>query len=219
MSTLRRPPTHANSAPKPACRAVLNPRQHTTDSPRQAESRAAKPLKTRAIRPAVPVVFQNNDLLVTAFLIDHRPVEVALGFRFDYRGRSVVISGDTLPTESLRRHAEGADLLLHEALQPDMLRGLSHAANISGRDVVVNVSTDILTYHTFPEEAARIAQDANVGHLVLHHILPPMPAAILHPVFLGDSRKYYRGPITIGADGMLFSLPAGSTKVQRRWLL
>jgi ribonuclease Z len=165
------------------------------------------------------VVFRSDDLLVTAFLVDHRPVEPAIGFRFDYRGRSVVISGDTLPTESLRRHAEGADLLLHEALQPDMLRSLSHAAKASGRDVAAKVSTDILTYHTFPEEAARIAQDANVGHLVLHHILPPMPAAILHPAFLGDSRKYYRGPITIGADGMLFSLPTGSTKVQRRSLL
>jgi len=56
MSTLRRPTTHANSAPKPACRAVLNPRQHTTDSLRQAESRAVKPVKTRAILPAVPTI-------------------------------------------------------------------------------------------------------------------------------------------------------------------
>jgi len=165
------------------------------------------------------VFFQTSDLKVTAFLVDHRPVEPAFGFRFDYKGRSVVISGDTLPCDSLRRQAEGVDLLLHEALQPEMLRVMNQAGATSGRDVVANVSSDILTYHTFTEEAARIARDANVRHLVLFHIIPPMPAAVFQSAFLGDSRKYYKGPITIGVDGMLFSMYPNSTKIHKKWLL
>jgi ribonuclease Z len=156
---------------------------------------------------------------VTAFLVDHRPVEPALGFRFDYKGRSAVVSGDTLPTESLRRQAEGVDLLLHEAMQPEMLRIMNKAGIASGRDVIAKVSSDILTYHTFPEEAARIARDADVRHLVLFHIIPPMPVAIFHSAFLGNSRKYYQGPITIGMDGMLFSLPPNSTDIKKKWIL
>jgi ribonuclease Z len=164
------------------------------------------------------VVFQTGDLKVTAFLVDHRPVKPAFGFRFDYKGRSVVISGDTLPSESLRHQAEGVDLLLHEALQPEMLRIISQAS-ITRSKVIAKVTTDILTYHTFPEEAARIARDANVGHLVLFHIIPPTPMAFFHSAFLGDSKKYYQGPITVGVDGMLFSMPPNSTKILKKWLL
>jgi ribonuclease Z len=165
------------------------------------------------------VVFQTDDLIVTAFLVDHRPVIPAFGFRFDYKGRSVVISGDTLPSESLRRQAKNVDLLLHEALQPDMLRVLNQASITSGRDVVVKVTSDILTYHTFPEEAARIAKDAGVRQLVLHHIIPPAPMAFFHSAFLGDSKKYYQGPITVGVDGMLFSMLPNSTTIKKKWLL
>jgi len=165
------------------------------------------------------VFFQTNDLKVTAFLVDHRPVEPAIGFRFDYKGRSVVISGDTLPCDSLRHQAEGVDLLLHEALQPEMLRVINQAGAASGREVVANVSMDILTYHTFTEEAARIARDANVRHLVLFHIIPPTPAAVFQSAFVGNSKKYYKGPITFGVDGLLFSMPPNSTKILKKWFL
>jgi ribonuclease Z len=130
----------------------------------------------------------------------------------------VVISGDTLPCESLRHQAKGVDLLLHEALQPEMLRIISQAG-ITRSQVLPKVTTDILTYHTFPEEAARIARDTNVRHLVLFHILPPTPMAFFKSAFLGDSGDYYDGPITVGVDGMLFSMPPNSPKIQKKWLL
>jgi ribonuclease Z len=104
-------------------------------------------------------------------------------------------------------------------MQPKMLQTLTQAGMASARAVVANVATDILTYHTFPEEAARIARDANVRHLVLFHIIPAMPASILHSTFLGDSRKYYQGPITIGMDGMLFSMPPNSTEILEKWII
>lgn len=165
------------------------------------------------------VVFQTDDLTVTAFLVDHRPVEPAVGYRFDYKGRSVVLSGDTLPSESLMRQAEGVDLLLHDAMEPEMLAVLNRAAAATGQDVAATVANDILTYHTFPEEVARIARDANVGHLVMTHILPPMPASILHEAFLGDSRRTYGGPITVAHDGMLFSLLPDTDEIERQWIL
>lgn len=164
-------------------------------------------------------MFQNDDLKVTAFLVDHRPVEPAFGYRFDYKGRSVVISGDTLPDETLRNQAQDVDLLLHEVLDPEMLLAMNQAAARSGRTVARNVTHDILTYHTFPEEAARIARDVNTRHLVFYHFIPPVPMSILHPAFLGDSRKYFDGPITMGAEGMVFSLPPDSNRIERGWLL
>lgn len=165
------------------------------------------------------VVFEDDDLKVTAFLVSHSPAEPALGFRFDYRGRSLVISGDTMPSESMRHYSKGVDLLLHEALQPAMLRVLHRAALANGNQVGAKVFADIPSYHTSPEEAARIARDAGVRYLVLYHLIPPLPAAFFNPAFVGDAADYYEGPITVAADGMLFSMPPNSTEISRGWLL
>jgi ribonuclease Z len=164
-------------------------------------------------------IFEAPGLKVTAFLVDHRPAEPAVGFRFDYKGRSLVISGDTLPSETLRRQAQRADILLHEALQPEMLQIMHDAALRAGQANTAQLTSDILTYHTFPEEVARIARDAHVRQVVLHHFLPQVPMRILHSAFLGDARKIFGGKITMGVEGMLLSLPPNSADVRRGWLL
>jgi len=65
------------------------------------------------------VVYENNGVKITAFDVDHGPVKPALGYRVDYGGRSVVLSGDTRPSENLIRFAKGADLLVHEVYYVD----------------------------------------------------------------------------------------------------
>ena len=64
-----------------------------------------------------------------------------------------------------------------------------------------------------PEEAAQAAQEAGVDHLVYYHIVPQLPVKLLESVFLGDSKSIFDGKITVGEDGMIFTLPAGS-KIQ-----
>jgi ribonuclease Z len=156
---------------------------------------------------------------VTAFLVDHRPVKPAFGYRFDYKGRSLVISGDTLPSESLRRQAQGADILLHEALQPEMLQIIHDAGLRRGQPNQAQLAKDIPSYHTFPEEVARIARDVNVRHVVFHHFLPQVSMRIFHSAFLGDTRKIFSGPVSMGVEGMMFSLPAETSDIDLRWLL
>jgi len=165
------------------------------------------------------VIIDEDGLTVTAFLVDHGPVKPAVGYRFDYKGRSVVISGDTSPTPSLRLQAKGADLLVQEALQPVLVQVLRDVAEKSNRPNMAKILSDIQNYHTSPEDAARMAQEAGVRHLLFYHVLPPLPVSMLKAAFLGDAKKIYHGPITLGEDGMLFSLPAGSEKIARKWLL
>ena len=62
-----------------------------------------------------PIIIDEDGLKVTAFKVTHEPVDPALGFRFDYKGRSIVISGDTIYDENLIKHAKDADVLFHEA--------------------------------------------------------------------------------------------------------
>lgn len=165
------------------------------------------------------IVINDFGLKVTAFLVDHSPVKPAVGYRFDYKGRSVVISGDTIPVPSLRKQAKGVDLLVQEALQPTMVGMLKEVAQKVGRTNTAKIMGDIPSYHTSPEDAARMAAEAGVRHLLLTHILPPLPVSDLKPAFLGKAKKIFQGPITVGEDGMLFSLPVGSNRMDWQMLL
>jgi ribonuclease Z len=164
------------------------------------------------------VILDDKGLKVTAFRVNHAPVEPAVGYRFDYQGRSVVITGDTIKTPSVVTVAQGADILLHEALQPKLVNILEGEFNGKGMPNMGHVMRDILTYHTTPEEAAQQASAAQVKQLVFNHIVPPMPFAFAYPAFVGDAAKFFKGPMTVGEDGMLFSLPANSTEIIKKRL-
>ena len=157
------------------------------------------------------VVLDDKGLKVTAFRVNHAPVEPAVGYRFDYKGRSIVISGDTNVSASLVAAAKGADILVHEALQPKLLKLLESQFESKKMDQLTHVMRDIVNYHTTPEQAAAQASAAGAKQLVFNHVIPPLPFRYAYPAFMGDAKDFYKGPMTVGEDGMLFSLPAGGT--------
>lgn len=161
------------------------------------------------------LVYEGDGLKVTAFRVDHGPIHPAVGYRFDYQGRSAVISGDTVKTASVIAAAKGVDLLVHEALQPKLLKLLTAGLEEKGVKNTAQLTRDIVNYHTMPEGAADVAKAAGVKQLVLSHIVPSVPNKFFYPAFLGDAAKHYGGRIVVGEDGMLFSLPAGSTNIKQ----
>jgi len=156
------------------------------------------------------LVYERDGLRVTAFSVNHGPVQPAVGYRFDYKGRSAVISGDTAASAALVANAKGADLLVHEGLQPELVKLMTSALVARHQPATAQITRDILTYHTAPEVAAQEAQTAGVHYLVFSHILPPLPFRSGYPAFLGKARRHFDGPIIVGEDGMIFSLPVGS---------
>jgi ribonuclease Z len=158
-------------------------------------------------------VWEVDGVRVSAFAVDHDPVRPAVGYRVDYGGRSLVISGDTVSTASVREAARGVDLLAHEALSPRLLGILNRAAQRAGLTGLAAITHDILDYHTTPAEAAELAQEAAVGHLLLYHIVPPLPLPGLTAAFREGVAEAYDGPVTVARDGHLLSLPAGSTRI------
>ncbi len=70
--------------------------------------------------PVTKTAWSENGLTVTAIVVHHAPVEPAYAYRFDYKGRSVVISGDTIKWPALAAASKGADVLIHEAQNADM---------------------------------------------------------------------------------------------------
>ncbi|HYE46069.1 MAG TPA: MBL fold metallo-hydrolase [Caulobacter sp.] len=164
------------------------------------------------------VVLDDGGLRVTAFRVDHGPAEPAVGYRFDYRGRSLVVSGDSSASANLVANARGADLLIHDALSPALVRRMSAAATAAGQKNRAKILLDIIDYHAGPEEVAMQARAAGVKSVLLTHIVPPLPLRGLEVPFLGAARQAFDGPLWIARDRDLISLPAGSARIDRRRL-
>ena len=157
-------------------------------------------------------LYSTGDLTVEALAVDHSPVEPAVGYRFTYKDRSLLITGDTVKLANIEKFASGVDLLVHEALAPNLVGMMHEAGAKTGNQVMAKITADIPDYHASPVEAAETARDAGVGHLLYYHIVPPL-------VFPGQDILYLNGAgeifpnYTIGQDGVSFSLPAGSDEI------
>ena len=159
------------------------------------------------------VVLQSPDLEIAAFLVDHAPIHPAVGYRITYKGRSMVLSGDTRKSAAVLREAQAVDLLVHEALSEPLMAVLESGAGQAGRPQLKKIFNDILNYHTTPEQAAEVARDAQVRYLLLNHIVPALPLPGMDQAFLGDAAAIFKGPIRVGTDGDFISLPAGSRQI------
>lgn len=134
------------------------------------------------------VVFSENGLTVTAFLVDHGVVEPAFGYRVDYRGRSVVLSGDTRLSENLIRRAQGVDVLIHEVIDPEMLRSRPDRPSAAVVDAII-------AHHTTPEQAGTVFRRVAPRLAVYSHA--PNTARVL-----AQTRTTYSGPLQ-GAEDLL----------------
>jgi len=165
------------------------------------------------------VVYAANGVTVRALRVPHGPVENAYAYRVDYKGRSVVISGDLSYHPPLGSFARGADVLFHEALNPALVGQIGAQAKRSGMGDAAKIMADIPGYHTSPVDAARVAQAAGVRELVFYHVIPAPPFGFLDAAFLGDAPRAFTGEMRIADDGLLVSLPAGRKEIDYKDLL
>jgi ribonuclease BN (tRNA processing enzyme) len=140
-------------------------------------------------------VLQDEAIKVTSALVHHPPVVPAFAYRFDSRDRSIVISGDTAPSDALIRLAQGADVLVHEALYPPAIDRLVAGVRNSTR-----LRQSILSHHTTAEDAGRVAQSAGVRTLVLSHLVPADDPAVTDQMWVDAARVHFRGTVILGKD-------------------
>lgn len=160
------------------------------------------------------VVLDSDGVVITAFRVSHDPVEPAVGYRFDFGGRALVISGDTRRDEAVLAVSEHVDLLAHEALAPHLVGMLEQAARATGQDRLAKLLFDIPDYHTTPVEAAELARAAGARALLLYHVVPQLPLPGLEAAFLKGVASAYAGPVTLARDGTLVSLPIGTGRIE-----
>lgn len=134
------------------------------------------------------VAYEGSGVKVTAFDVDHRPIKPALGYRVDYAGHSVVLSGDTRFSENLIAHARGADLLIHEV------------AAIEGQ---TQETSPILAHHTTPEQAGEVFSRVHPKLAVYSHF---SVRGFSEEQLVQMTRKTYQGALVVGSDLMAFNV-------------
>jgi ribonuclease Z len=159
-------------------------------------------------------VLEDKGLRITAFTVDHAPVAPAYGYRFDYRGRSVVISGDTAKTYNLIRAAANADLLIHEVQAKHIISVIQQVAGEEGNKLLQQTLGDIQRYHSSPLEAAEVANEAVVRLLVLSHLTPPQSGVLAQWAFLRGVSAIRPHGVELGYDGMMIALPINSREIR-----
>lgn len=153
-------------------------------------------------------VFERDGVTVTAFRVNHAPVTPAFGYRVDFAGRSVVLSGDTTATASLLEASREADLLVAEVMNRDILQAAECSFGRLGDDRNRRLVRDLQTYHVSTGEIAQLAESAGVRKLVLTHLVPSLdnddPRA--EAFFADPVRAVFSGEVVVGRDGQRFVL-------------
>jgi len=153
------------------------------------------------IRPTVTVVeftpadrpcsvFESSPWVVSSALVDHSPIEAAVGYRIEVDGRTLVISGDTARCVGIERLAAGADLLIHEAVRSDRASPALLAWNASARSV------------------GELARDLGLPRVVLTHLLPAPQTDDDERAFFEEARHGgYAGEVVVARDRMWLTIP------------
>jgi len=138
------------------------------------------------------VIYEKDGVKVTAFEVDHAPVKPAFGFRIDYKGHSVVLSGDTKYSDNLVTFARGTDLLIHEVVvAPDTLRK-------------TDPKYSILAHHPTPEQTAKVFNEVKPKLAVYAHVVKLYGRG--EQELLKRTKANYPGRFIIGEDLMSFSI-------------
>lgn len=148
------------------------------------------------------VFLREAGLVVSALPVPHPPIREAWALRFEGAGRAVVFSGDTAPHPPLAAFARGADLLIHEAMLPEGLDAL--IARIGPTDG--RLEAHIRRSHSFAADAARIAAEAGVKALALHHLIPADDPAFTEDHWRAAVAPHWSGPLHVGRDGLTIPL-------------
>lgn len=155
-------------------------------------------------------VFTDGDLTITAYQANHDPARPAIGYRFDYRGRSVVVSGDSLVTPATRNITGGVDLLIHDALSTPMVTTMAAAADSAGLDRLSRIMTDVLDYHATTDSLLELGQQSDIGMVAFYHLVPSPRNIVMEKTF----ERGFTDKFVLASDGDWFELPANSKEIR-----
>jgi len=154
------------------------------------------------------VVYEKDGVVVTAFKTYHPPIEPVFGYVVEYDGKKVVISGDTLVTDALTRHANNADLLVMDVMNYDLVTLMEETFREIGDEQLAQIMYDIREYHPDVADVASMAEKQNVKRMALTHYAPEAPyQSMMDRFYINPIEKEYHGELIAGSDGTTVVIP------------
>lgn len=154
------------------------------------------------------VVYEKDGIVVTAFKVAHPPVEPVFGYLIEYKGKKVVISGDTLVSEALAEYSESADLLVMDIMNYELVELMENTFRDIGDVVLATIMYDIREYHPDVYDVAQLAQNQDVKRLALTHYAPAAPVqSMMSRFYINPIDKVYDGELIAGGDGTIITIP------------
>jgi ribonuclease Z len=168
---------------------------------------AAKEFAPPADDSAV-VIYEHDGVTVKAFRVNHEPIHPAVGYRIEFAGKVIVISGDTVRTNALQKQSQNADLLVSEVMNKEIVQ-LIHSVNEEiGNSFNAKILHDIQGYHMDVSDVGALAQEASVQRLALTHLAPkPQGRRQVKTFFRDPIAEIYAGELFVGEDGMRITIP------------
>lgn len=156
------------------------------------------------------VVWSENNVTVKAFKNDHYDVPISCGYRIEYAGRVIVISGDTIKCDTVIRNAKDADILIHEVANREMVEHAAQVAEknmgLKGKQLADHIRVAI-QHHSSTIDVAEVAQEADADCLLLYHIMPGIPdSCLVTSMFTEGMDDIYDGRIVVTKDKDQFYL-------------
>ena len=142
------------------------------------------------------LVMEDERVKVTALKVVHGLLENCFAFKFETKDKKVVFSGDTIYFPPLIEFSKDADLLVHEVM---LERGINVLAERL-KKVKPNLIDHLMISHTTAEDAAKLAKEANVKHMVFNHYVPHIPKEFPNSEFVDAAKRVWGGKITAGYD-------------------
>lgn len=165
-------------------------------------------LEASVIDPGL--VLDQGGLTIQAFTVDHAPIDPAMGFRIDYKGRSVLVTGDSVITDSIREASMDLDLLLTDALSLPIILTLAETADEAGRTRNARILMDVTDYHASTDSIVDLIDQADIQLTAYYHMVPPPSNLIMQKIYERDLPDN----AVLTEDGMWFELVVGGDSVE-----
>lgn len=151
-----------------------------------------------------------GSLKITSFSADHSPISPAVSYKIEYKDRVVVVTGDTNVTTTLAEQVKGIDLLLTDALSLPILDRMIAGATEAGRTRGAKILKDVQDYHASTEKLIEMIGASDVQMTGFYHMVPAPTNIVMEKIYKNDLPDN----VVLTDDGMWFTLPVGSGRVQ-----
>ncbi len=152
-------------------------------------------------------VFEDGGIVIKTFEVNHDPAKPAVGYRIEYGGKVLVISGDTIRVPALDAACQAADLLICDVMNHEVIFELEQVLLTAGERRNSKFMHDVPDYHIDVHDLGEMAQSAGVKHVALVHLMPSVDRRPqIKAFFIDPVAEKYTGKISVPKDGDIYEI-------------